>query len=74
MKKTLLELGLNFAASPKGVPRMNIIAGVEAALHRSKHCKDIRDEITARVCVAVENANKPQSNLSISQHKALKLT
>ena len=71
-EEDILRLGLNFVPTPKKVPIMDHIAGVEAALQRAKLPPDTSEEIKAKVCCLFRSTPKPNSNLSTSQHKAIK--
>ena len=63
---------LNFVPTPKKVPIMDHIAGVEAALQRTKLPQDTSEEIRAKVCCLFRNTPKPKPNLSTSQAEAIK--
>ena len=70
-EEDLLKLGLNFAPSPEGSPHVHFVAGVDAATHKAKLPRELSEEITAWVCMALQQAPEPQRNLSLSQQKAL---
>ena len=50
---------------------MDIAAGVEAATHRAKLPGEVAEEITSRVCAAVQEAPQLERNLTAHQLKAI---
>ena len=66
----MLEKGSNFAITPKFVPKLDIINGVESGL-----CK-VRDEAMqiawSKVSKILKSAKQPQKNITHEKEKALK--
>ena len=71
-EQKVLEKGLNFAVTPKHIPRREFIAGVEAALRR---CRNIGEETTERtratIASALRRARNPEPNLEKEEIQAL---
>ena len=70
-KEEVLKLGPKFAPAPKRIPYTDIAAGVEAATHKAKLSSEVAEELTARVCAAVQKAPQPEKNLTGQQLRAV---
>ncbi len=66
-----MELGLNFAPTPKRVPVIDILAGVEVATRRAKLQVEVSEELRARICSVIKNTKVSQNNMKPSQHQAI---
>ena len=66
-----MKLGPKFAPAPKRIPYTDIAAGVEAATHKAKLPSEVAEELTARVCAAVQKAPQPERNLTAQQLRAV---
>ncbi|XP_046387273.1 uncharacterized protein LOC124156657 [Ischnura elegans] len=64
-----LSKGLNFVPTPKRIPYMDIIGGVEGAIRKlpQEEAEEIRNEVSA----ALKRAVIPKSNVSIAEKRAL---
>ena len=71
-EEDVLRLGLNFVPTPKAVPHIDHIAGVEAALQRAKLPLETSEEVRAKVCSLLKTTPKPEKNLSVPQLKAIR--
>ena len=69
-KDEVLKLGPKFAPALK-IPYTDIVAGVEAATHKARLPSEVAEELTARVCAAVQKAPQPERNLTAQQLKAV---
>ena len=70
-EEEVLKLGPKFAPVPKRIPYTDIAAGVEAAAHKAKLPSEVAEELTARVCAAVQKAPQPERNLTAQQLRAV---
>ena len=70
-EEEVLKLGPKFAPAPKRIPYTDIAAGVEAATHKARLPSEAAEELTARVCAAVQKAPQPERNLTAQQLKAV---
>ena len=71
-ERKVLEKGLNFATTPKSIPRADIITGVETAI---RQCKSINVETAERTRAAVANvirhAKPPAQNIRKKEAHAI---
>ena len=67
----MLRLVLNFVPTPKAVPYLDHIAGVEAALTKAKLPRETSQEIKTKVSSLFRNTPKPDSNVTTTQQKAI---
>ena len=70
-KTAVLEKGFNFAITPKFVPKLDIINGVEAGLRK------VRDEAAlqiawSQVSEILKSAKPPQTNITHEEEETLK--
>ena len=70
-EEEVLKLGPKFAPAPKRIPYTDIAAGVEAATHKAKLPSEVAEEITSRVCAAVQKAPQSERNLTAQQFRAI---
>ncbi len=70
-EKEVLGLGLNFAPTPKRVPVIDILAGVEVATRRARLQVEVSEELRARICSVIKNTKVSQNNMKPSQHQAI---
>ena len=54
-EEEVLKLGLNFAPTPRTVPVVDLLAGVEVATHNAKLQAEEAEELRARICCVVKN-------------------
>ena len=71
-EEDFLKFGLNFAPTPRNIPYIEFVAGIESAMHKAKISKDMSKELTSRICLAINKSQKPECNMLTSQCKALK--
>ena len=71
-EEDFLKLGLNFAPTPRNIPYIEFVAGIESAMYKAKISKDMSKELTSRICLAINKSQKPECNMLTSQCKALK--
>ena len=70
-QNTVLEKGFNFAITPKFIPKLDIISGVEAGLCAVRD--DIADHIArSKVSKVLKSAKPPQRNITQEEKEALK--
>ena len=67
----VLEKGFNFAITPKFIPNLDIISGVEAGL------RAVRDDVAvhiarSKVSEVLKSAKPPQRNITQEEEEALK--
>ena len=72
-EEEILKLGPKFAPAPERIPYTDITAGVEAATHKAKLPSEVAEEITSRVCAAVQKAPQPERNPTAKQLRAIEL-
>ena len=70
-QNAVLEKGFNFAITPKFIPKLDIISGVEAGL------RAVRDDAAvhiarSKVCEVLKSAKPPQRNITQEEEEALK--
>lgn len=70
-EEEVLKLGPKFAPAPKRIPYTDIAAGVEAATHKARLPSEVAEELTTRVCAAVQKAPQPERNLTAQQLRAV---
>ena len=64
-EEKVLERGMNFAPTPKRIPKMDIVAGVEAALlSQRKLTPEKAEQARATVTNLLANAQPPRQNVS----------
>lgn len=66
-EEVVLRLGLNFVHTPKTIPHMDHVTGVELTLKRAKLLLETSEEVRAKVCSVLKSAPKPEKNLAVSQ-------
>ena len=70
-QNAVLEKGFNFAITPKFIPKLDIISGVEAGLHAVRD--DAAVHITrSKVSEVLKSAKPPQRNITQEEEEALK--
>ena len=70
-QNAVLEKGFNFAITPKFIPKLDIISGIEAGL------RAVRDEAAihierSKVSEVLKSAKPPQRNITQEEEEALK--
>ena len=71
-ERSILEKGLNYAQTPKGIPRAEIIASVESALQRcTKEPEEKLERVKASVANLIRNAKPPRCNTTEEERDAL---
>ena len=65
-EEEVLKLGLNFAPTPKRVPTIDILAGIESSVRRAKLPNEASEELRARVCSFLKNSAVKDNNLKPS--------
>ena len=72
-EEKVLERGMNFAPTPKRIPKMDIVASVEAALLSQRTLKPEKaEQARATVTNLLANAQPPRQNVSKDEWLALK--
>ena len=70
-EKEVLARGLNFAPAPKRIPVTEIVTAVEDGLRRANHSE--AQLARTRIVGCLNRARPPPTNLSPTEHKAIKL-
>ena len=70
-EEEVLKLGLNFAPTPRTVPVVDLLAGVEVATRNTKLHAEEAEELRARICCIVKNTDIKQDNMIPSLRRAL---
>ena len=67
----LVEIGLNFAITPKQLPIVELITATESAIKKNKLSTTQADELRLKVTAALSEAKSPTPNLSSQEMKAV---
>ena len=68
----VLSRGLNFATTPKFIPKAHIVASVEAAITQSNVTEGEADKARVGVINGLSHAKLPPTNINTQEAKAVK--